>query len=645
MIRGGLLRPYAWLGLVATLLLASCGGESSVSVGVPTDNNGPTISGTVSMPNGQVAAAPSALERLAEAVVTRVEALVAGTVRPVDAGVSLRVREIGSQNIAGGRIRGGRVTFTGTTANGGAYAIKLPTGTSPETCRFLLEVGSGATLTRAFVDDLHVDVDFQSEATVRLVLDEIRRRTTTLCALSAGDLRTIRNAVIASNREVFGDSAGALNAAAYAAAAADPNVQAAIDVALGAPTPPPTTTHTAPPTGTATAVPSATQPVPPTATVPPTRTNTSVPTRTATSVAPPTNTSVPTRTHTAGPTSTATTAPTNTSVPTSTQTSAPTATHTTAPTNTLAPTDTATPIPTNTSTAVPTATATPEASSVDVGVVIGTAGAEVVVPVTLTNRGGGIAAVATDIEYDAGALEVVLNGGTPACTIDSRLASSKQVIASVAALAGEVERLRVGVIGLDNNEVISSGVLFSCRFRIAIDASDSITLLNTPEAASQQAAAIAVIGDDGRIDVSAAPATLALSAGTAAAGATATVTAQLAGSGGTLAAVATDIRFDADALEPDGDAPCAVSDAAAAAGKTLLYTTLAIDAQERAGVRIGVIDRDGAAVLPDGAVFTCRFRVLATDGSISLTHQPEGATPAAAPVALAGAPGAIEVVP
>jgi hypothetical protein len=641
MIRGGLLRPYAWLGLAATLLLASCGGESSVSVGVPTDNNGPTISGTVSMPNGQVAAAPSALERLAEAVVTRVEALVSGTVRPVGSGVTLRVREIGPENIVGGRIKGGRVTFTGTTGNGGAYAIKLPTGTSPETCRYMLEVGSGDTLTRAFVDDLHVDIDFQSEAAVRLVLDEIRRKTTTLCALAADDLRNIRTAVVNSNREVFGDSASAVNAAAFAAASADPNVQAAIDVALGAPTPLPTTTNTAPPTLTATAVPSATQTVPPTSTVPPTRTNTTVPTRTPTSVVPPTNTSVPTRTNTAGPTSTATTVPTNTSVPTSTLTSVPTATHTVAPTNTAAPTNTeaptatATPIPTNTvptNTAVPTATVTPEASSVDVGVVLGTAGAEVVVPVTFTNRGGGIAAVSTDIEYDAEALAVVISGGKPACTIDSRLASSKQVIASVAEIGGEAQRLRVGVIGLDNNQVISSGVLFSCRFRIAIDAPASITLLNTPEAASQQAAPVAVVGTDGRIDVSAAPATLALSAGTAATGAT-------------LAAVATDIRFDAEGLEPDGATPCAVSAAAAAAGKTLLYTSLAVDAQDRAGVRIGVIDRDGAAALADGAVFTCRFRVLAASGSISLIHQPEGATPAAAPVALAGAPGAIEVVP
>ncbi|MDX2166990.1 MAG: cohesin domain-containing protein [Deltaproteobacteria bacterium] len=642
MIRGGLLRPYAWLGLAATLLLASCGGESSVSGGVPTDNNGPTISGTVSMPNGQVAAAPSALERLAAAVVARVEALVSGTVRPVGAGVEVRVREIGPQNISGGRITGGRVTFRGSTGAGGAYAIKLPTGTSPETCRYILEVGSGSTLTRAFVDDLLVDIDFESEAAVRLVLDEIRRKTTTLCGLDAGDLHGIRRAVMQSTREVFGDSASAVNAAATAAAASDPGVQSAISIALGAPTPAPTSTHTVPPTLTATAVPTATRTVPPTQTVPPTATSTRAPTRTATNTVP------PTRTDTPAPTNTATTVPTNTSVPTSTLTPVPTATFTTAPSNTPVPTNTATAVPTNTrptDTAIPTPTATPQASSVDIGAVAGNAGAEVEVPVTFTNRGGAIAALSTDIEYDGDALAVVTNGGKPACTIDGRLAGSKQVVASVGTVGGEAQRLRIGVIGLDNNQLITSGVLFRCRFRIAIDAPATITLVNTSEAASDQAAPVAVVGSDGRIDVTASAAALGLVAGTAAAGSVTTVTARLVSSGTTLAAVATDIRFDAAALEADGGSPCAVTAAAAAAGKTLLYASLPADGAQRAGVRIGVIDRGGAAALPDGAVFTCRFHVLATSGSISLTHQPEGATPEAAPVALAGAPGAIEVVP
>ncbi len=52
----------AWVGAAAMLwLVAGCGGESSVSVGVPTENNGPPLTGLVSMPNGQVAAGPSAL--------------------------------------------------------------------------------------------------------------------------------------------------------------------------------------------------------------------------------------------------------------------------------------------------------------------------------------------------------------------------------------------------------------------------------------------------------------------------------------------------------------------------------------------------------------------------------------------------------
>ena len=117
--------------------------------------------------------------------------------------------------------------------------------------------------------------------------------------------------------------------------------------------------------------------------------------------------------------------------------------------------------------------------------------------------------------------------GDPDCVVNARLSGVKDVVAKVADLGGGRTRLRVGLIGLDNNTVITSGPLFICRFLVADGVSGSIPLLNTPEAAGQQAQAIAVDGSDGRIDASAAPATLGLSAGTAAAGATADITATL----------------------------------------------------------------------------------------------------------------------
>ena len=60
----------------------------------------------------------------------------------------------------------------------GEYCIGLPQGTDENVCRYVLQVGNrdDGTLTRAFVfstDDDPIDIDFRSEAVVRLVLAEI----------------------------------------------------------------------------------------------------------------------------------------------------------------------------------------------------------------------------------------------------------------------------------------------------------------------------------------------------------------------------------------------------------------------------------------------------------------------------------------
>ncbi|MGH7788129.1 MAG: hypothetical protein ACRERC_14750, partial [Candidatus Binatia bacterium] len=100
MTRSLLSRRCAALGVVALLLLAAgCGGESTVKVGVPGDPTGPVITGQVSMPNGQVAADASTLQRLAAALVARAEALNAANVRPVDAGVEVKLRRLSVANI------------------------------------------------------------------------------------------------------------------------------------------------------------------------------------------------------------------------------------------------------------------------------------------------------------------------------------------------------------------------------------------------------------------------------------------------------------------------------------------------------------------------------------------------------------------
>lgn len=652
----------AWVAAAAMLwLLAGCGGDSSVSVGIPTENNGPPLTGLVAMPNGQVASAASALERLAALAVAPVEALQAANVRPVGAGVTVRLRRIDAGDIRGDRIVGGEVVAETTTAGDGQYGLRMPTGTDPGTCRFLMEVGRGATLTRAFVAADRVDVNFETEAAVRLVLEEIRAGRTGLCDLDAGDLRSIDAAVAASDEQVVGSNAATVNAAAYVAAANDDTVRAAVNAAVGLPTPRPTGTHTAQPTGTVTAPPATATA---TGTSPPQPTSTALPTRTATAVGNPTNTVQPTRTDTAAPTRTSTplptstTAPTNTTVPTST---AP-PTNTSVPTNTIVPTATAvvtsTSAPSATGTAVPTVTPTAASSAtitptiapprLDLGVVAGTAGLPVDVPASLLTRDAPIAAVSTDIEFDSTLLSVP--GGTAACTVDPRLAGVKQVVARVADAGAGRQRLRVGLIGLDNNEIITSGPVFTCRFLVGAGASGSATLLNAPEFADQMGEGGALDGDDGRIDIAAAPATLALVAGTATAvGETAEVTAALTGADLAIAAVATDIRFPAARLSAapgSGGAPdCSLDAAVAALGKVLVAGPLP-EADGLAGIRVGVVGPDNNTALPDDdatPLFTCRFIVESRGGDIALTQSAEAASPAAQPVGLSSPAGTIPV--
>lgn len=629
----------AWL-CAATLLwlMAGCGGESSVSVGVPTENNGPVISGQVAMPNGRLAAAPSALERFAAAVVARAEALVAGNVRAVGADIEVRLLRIGPGNIKNGTIQGGEIVNRATTRTDGAFALRMPTGTDPGSCRYVLEVGNSRdhTVTRAFVDATRVDIDFESEATVRLILDEIKAGHVALCDLSAGEILSVRNAVQDSESQAFGETVAALNASAEAAAGSDPGVQSALGEATGRFTPIPEPTNTAPPPPTNTA------PVP-TATAPPvpTRTNTTLPTRTNTTA--PTNTVAPTQTNTP--------AATNTVAPTSSATPVPTNTATTVPTNTSAPTSTATAIPpTATATAQPTATATGVAPRVSlgvvagtVGVIAGTAGLAVDVPIILEASGAQIAAVSADIGFDSESLSVVAGGSGPDCRVDARLMNEKEIVARVADLGDGRGRLRVGVVGLDNNVVISSGRLGTCRFLVAPSASGSLFLDNNAEAAGQQAQAIAVESIDGRIDVSAAPAALGLGAGTAAAGATADITATLVPRGLTLAAVSSDIRFDPGRVSTGAAPDCTLTDEAAALDKEIVTRVLPVDDQGRAGLRVGVFGRTNNTALPAGAVFSCRFRVESGGPPIALAHTAEGAAPSAQLIGLLGEPGTITV--
>src|SRR5439155_6482161 len=82
-------------------------------------------------------------------------------------------------------------TFTNSR---GQYSLGLPAGTTSDTCRYVVSVGDegSGTLTRAFVTTSagSVDIDFNSEAEVRLILDRVAHGDN-LCRFSSSQLADI----------------------------------------------------------------------------------------------------------------------------------------------------------------------------------------------------------------------------------------------------------------------------------------------------------------------------------------------------------------------------------------------------------------------------------------------------------------------
>ncbi|MDX2169564.1 MAG: hypothetical protein SF182_21020 [Deltaproteobacteria bacterium] len=369
----GLISSTALMGLVA----AGCGGDANLGISTPEQcggGKGPQVNGVVRMPDGRVAQVPAALERVANAVVGVAQAL-SGGVSPVGRGTTVELVELRAEDLRNGT-QPPALEF-GTTGSNGRYCVNLRADTDRSVCRYLVQVGNrdDRTLTRAFVfgDDDAIDIDYRSEAAVRLILQRIPPAE--LCDFDLDELRDIYQAVLAVPGTVQGADAEEINAIATTLAAADPGVQAAIAAAGDLPptavpteTLPPgsvtatrTATATRPPgTPTATPPPGADTPTPnptgsrrPTRTpvLPPTFTPTRQGTRTFTATSAPTRTltAVPTRTVTGIPTGTAsaTIRPTATrtaiGVPTGTATATRTPTHTAPPAVTATFTATATP--------------------------------------------------------------------------------------------------------------------------------------------------------------------------------------------------------------------------------------------------------------------------------------------------------------
>jgi hypothetical protein len=216
--------------LVAMLCLSGCGGD--VELDVTQSDNRKRITGTVELPNGELAAHSADLwQRLAGALVGRVQALT-GNAFPVGAGVRVELVRLSSEAAAADGP--GEFIDAATTLEDGSYTVILPRNTDGNICRFLVQVGDAddGTLTRALIynNTGPIRIDFRSEAAVRLILEGVP--PSDFCTFDSADIAAIVAAVDAAPGDIDADDVASANAAATTAAAADAGVQAAIAAAL-----------------------------------------------------------------------------------------------------------------------------------------------------------------------------------------------------------------------------------------------------------------------------------------------------------------------------------------------------------------------------------------------------------------------------
>ena len=468
-LAGITLRLFPILLYVAST--AGCGGDAASNVSVPKaqPSPGPAVNGTVSLPNGTLAMRErSVLRRFAALVVEEAEALVATNVKPVPRNVPVLLT-LQYPN-------GSSQTYdTFYTNDQGGYLLNLPAGTSEDTCRFIVSVGSGSTLTRAFVFSTvkPVNIDYISETAVTLILDQVQQGAD-LCEFSVREIEQLVNMIRDLPGIVTGPDIFQTNRNALVAASSNPDIQAFVRAAGGVATPVPTITPL-PPTETPT---EGTPSVTPTVTVTKTRVPTNTPVNTATFTATRTNTPIPTQTPTRSLTPTGTKPPptatvTNTATPTRTNTATPIPTTTATPTrtNTVTPPPTSTQSPTPTGTLAPTATSTATLTPtqggpvphITIGDASGPAGSQVVVPISLEKNGVTAASIAPlIIDIDTGVLTFVSCAKTAAVT-------SGQTVATSMPTPGQIT---IVLAGLDLT-VLPDGEIIDCTFTINAAATGS----------------------------------------------------------------------------------------------------------------------------------------------------------------------------
>jgi len=645
------------LGFLA--LTAGCGGDSSVGVSLPPKPPpaGPAVTGKVELPNGKVGQLhTSVLERFAKLVVSTAVALTNPSNLQAAGGVTVvlnRMNSLGQIDPSGGSAQA--VTHTD-----GTYLFNLPSGTSEDTCRFIMQVG----VTRAFVTSTSVpnNIDYISETAVRLILGVVNQGVS-LCTYTSQDIRNLTTAIQLAPGAPTGDSEEELNFNAFNLAKNDPTVQAVLNAPVATVTPtrtrtatlvPATATPTSPPP-TLTATSTQTNTVPPTFTRTPLPTNTpttgpsstATPSRTRTSTAVSTATQTPTRTATATATNTATSTATATATnSTAPQTSTPTSTSTATPTSTSTATATATSTATLTATSVPptntptrTLTATlPAATSTF------TATATATATFTATNVPPTNTATQTSTATSPAATSTptFTPTATPTAT---NVPTVAQPVVLPTAIAPNDTVIPVSDINAfpDSGTVLIGGELITYDGKQATASASIFTLLGltaTPQPGELLNAQRGVNGTTAQAHsadsvVALVPTGISVNVGSGLAnpGATVVIPVTLANSGGQVQATSNDIKYDPTqitvVLNPDNSPACTINPAigtGTAPNKSLLLSVLDGTGGQKI-LRVGVINFQNVNIIPDGALFTCTFQIAAnaTPGFVTLTNVPGAA--------------------
>jgi hypothetical protein len=242
-----------WAAIVccAALALAGCGadGTSSLHIPPPNPNPGPSVSGTVYAPNGQFAASErwwqwADVLRLMPAAFAALQGEL-----PVTSEESVSLSKLDPAEAAHGDPETGQYLLAkgATDPADGTYLISSNQLADPQTDsqggEIIVQVGSGETLTRAFVlpcttgTDYCADINAANEAVVRLVLNRLLQAPAVqLTDFTADGLQKVCDYAqqALSAMGISGVSVGDCNDNAYEMLASNKTIHNMIDDACGA---------------------------------------------------------------------------------------------------------------------------------------------------------------------------------------------------------------------------------------------------------------------------------------------------------------------------------------------------------------------------------------------------------------------------